>query len=297
MGLVEGTALKIRFLYSEDCPSHGEALQRLQEAWKPKGISAHIEILRVDTDEDAEKLKYVGSPTIIVNGRDIDPPETPHYAVTCRAYRVEDGRVSPLPSEPMIEKRFARPKRRSHKRARNPHWRSIDVGAWNEAMSHLKIGNEAVAFKLSGVDGKEHSFDEYKDKNAVVVIFSCNHCPICPSVGRSHGPDTGGLREQGVQLIAINANDASKYPDDSFPNMKERASVKKFNFPYLRDEAQSVARAYGAERTPEVFLFNKNGILRYHGTIDDNYDDPKAVKQHYLYGPRRCACGKLSLDR
>ena len=67
-----------------------------------EGINATVEILRVETDEDAEKLQYVGSPTILVNGRDIDPPECPHYAVTCRAYRVEDGRVSPLPSEPMI---------------------------------------------------------------------------------------------------------------------------------------------------------------------------------------------------
>jgi len=58
--------------------------------------------------------------------------------------------------------------------------------------------------------------------------------------------------------------------------------VKKFNFPYLRDETQSVARAYGAQRTPEVFLFNKNSVLRYHGSIDDNYDDPEAVKEHYL---------------
>ncbi len=67
-----------------------------------EGINAHVKILRVDTDKDAEKLKYVGSPTIIVNGRDIDPPETHHYAATCRAYRVEDGRISALPSEPMI---------------------------------------------------------------------------------------------------------------------------------------------------------------------------------------------------
>ncbi len=109
-GWWKGTTLKIRFLYSEDCPSHGEALQRLHRSMEAEGISAHIEILRVDTDEDAEKLKYVGSPTIIVNGRDIDPPETPHYAVTCRAYRVEDGRVSPLPSEPMIRKALRKAK-------------------------------------------------------------------------------------------------------------------------------------------------------------------------------------------
>jgi alkyl hydroperoxide reductase subunit AhpC len=87
--------------------------------------------------------------------------------------------------------------------------------------------------------------------------------------------------DKGVQLVAINANDDSKYPDDSFLKMKDRAKEKKFNFPYLRDETQKVARAYGAERTPEVFLFDR-AALRYHGTIDDNYDNPKAVRVHYL---------------
>jgi hypothetical protein len=75
-----------------------------------EGIHADVEILRVETDEYAAKLKYVGSPTIIVNGCDIDPPETNHYAVTCRAYRVEDGRVSPLPSEPMIREALRKAK-------------------------------------------------------------------------------------------------------------------------------------------------------------------------------------------
>ena len=87
---------------------------------------------------------------------------------------------------------------------------------------------------------------------------------------------------KGAQLIAINANDAVKYPEDSFEKMKERVKEKHFNFPYLRDETQEVARAYGAERTPEVFLFDKAGTLRYHGVIDDNYDDPAAVKVKYL---------------
>jgi peroxiredoxin len=73
-----------------------------------------------------------------------------------------------------------------------------------------------------------------------------------------------------------------KYPDDSFQNMKVRARDKKFNFPYLRDEDQKVATAYGAQRTPEVFLFDTKKTLQYHGAIDDNYDDPNAVKVHYL---------------
>jgi peroxiredoxin len=87
---------------------------------------------------------------------------------------------------------------------------------------------------------------------------------------------------RGVRLVAISANDAKRYPDDSFPRMKERSEEKGFNFPYLYDESQEVARAYGAERTPEIFLFDKGGTLRYHGTVDDNYDDPAAVRNHYL---------------
>jgi alkyl hydroperoxide reductase subunit AhpC len=85
-----------------------------------------------------------------------------------------------------------------------------------------------------------------------------------------------------VQLVAISANDAKKYPDDSFPRMRERSQEKRFNFPYLYDESQEVARAYGAERTPEIFLFDKGGTLRYHGTVDDNYDDPAAVRNPYF---------------
>jgi alkyl hydroperoxide reductase subunit AhpC len=88
--------------------------------------------------------------------------------------------------------------------------------------------------------------------------------------------------DKGVQLVAINSNDAQKYHDDSFSKMKEHAREKKFNFPYLYDESQAIAHAYGAERTPEVFLFDESGVLRYHGAIDDNYDNPNAVQSHYL---------------
>ena len=87
---------------------------------------------------------------------------------------------------------------------------------------------------------------------------------------------------KGVHLIAINSNDAEQYPEDSFENMKLRVKEKHFNFSYLRDDDQRVARLYGAQRTPEVFVFDRYSILRYHGAIDDNYDDPSAVKRRYL---------------
>jgi len=149
-------------------------------------------------------------------------------------------------------------------------------------LANLKIGDTALPFTLPDVDGKSHSFAEYSGKNAVVVIFSCNHCPYVRAWEDRMVQIQADYGVKGVQLVAVNANDASKYPDDSFEKMKERAREKHFNFPYLRDESQEVARAYGGERTPEVFLFDKAGGLQYHGVIDDNYDDPAAVKVKFL---------------
>jgi len=149
-------------------------------------------------------------------------------------------------------------------------------------MTNLKIGDKAISFTLSGVDGKNHSLAEYSGKNAVAVIFSCNHCPYVRAWEDRMVQIQAHYDMKGVQLIAINANDASKYPDDSFEKMKERAREKHFNFPYVHDESQQIARAYGAERTPEVFLFDKAGTLRYHGVIDDNYDDETSVKVKFL---------------
>ena len=149
-------------------------------------------------------------------------------------------------------------------------------------MASLKTGDKALQFTLPGVDGKEHSLNDYGGKSAVAVVFSCNHCPYVRAWEDRMVQIQADYMNKGAQLVAINANDATKYPDDSFPKMKERAQEKRFNFPYLRDETQEVARGYGAERTPEVFLFDRNLILQYHGAIDDNYDDPKAVREHYL---------------
>jgi len=149
-------------------------------------------------------------------------------------------------------------------------------------MAKLKPGDKAIPFTLPGVDGKRHTLADYANKNALVIIFSCNHCPYVRAWEDRVIQIQADYAEKGVQLIAINANDARKYPEDSFPKMKERAQEKGFNFPYLHDETQEVARAYGAERTPEVFLFDKNGALRYHGAIDDNYENPSAVRSHYL---------------
>ncbi len=148
-------------------------------------------------------------------------------------------------------------------------------------VANLKIGEKAIDFNLIGTDDSKHSLSEYPNK-IVAVVFSCNHCPYVRAWEDRMIKIQADYASKGAQLVAINANDASKYPDDSFQNMKVRAREKKFNFPYLRDEDQKVATAYGAQRTPEVFLFDTKRTLQYHGAIDDNYDDPNAVKVHYL---------------
>jgi peroxiredoxin len=149
-------------------------------------------------------------------------------------------------------------------------------------MPNLTIGDKAIPFSLPGVDDQEHSLADYTDKEAVVVFFTCNHCPYVRAWEDRMVQLQADYAVKGVQLIAINSNDTVKYPDDSFPKMQERAQQKGFNFPYLFDESQEVARNYGAERTPEFFVFDQAGVLGYHGALDDNYEDPGAVKSRYL---------------
>ena len=144
----------------------------------------------------------------------------------------------------------------------------------------LALGSQAPPFDLPGVDGRNHSLADYADAPALAVVWSCNHCPY---VQAWEGRMVGIQRDYGdrVRLVAVNSNNADAYPEDSFPEMQARAEREGFNFDYLFDEDQSVARAYGPERTPEVFLFDADRRLVYHGAIDDSRDE-RSVASHYL---------------
>lgn len=149
-------------------------------------------------------------------------------------------------------------------------------------MKKLAIGERSPDFCLPGVDGKEYSLHAFKDHKAVVVVFMCNHCPYVRAyedrvmqLQRAYPPPT-------VQFLAINSNDSVAYPEDSFANMIKRARDRQFNFPYLRDETQRVARAFGAEYTPEVFVLNSKFQVRYIGRVDDNWQHPEKVQSHDL---------------
>jgi peroxiredoxin len=149
------------------------------------------------------------------------------------------------------------------------------------ATSALKIGSTVPDFSLPATDGKIYSLKE-SIKEAAVVIFSCNHCPYVQAYEERIKDIQEEFYSKGLQVIAVNSNDDKQYPDDSFEEMKKRAEQKNFNFPYLRDEDQSVAEAYGATHTPEIFLIDKNMKLVFHGKIDDNWKEPEKVKTSYL---------------
>ncbi|MBP8975038.1 MAG: thioredoxin family protein [Anaerolineae bacterium] len=147
----------------------------------------------------------------------------------------------------------------------------------------LEIGQKAPDFTLPGVDDATHSLAALlADHKAVAVIFSCNHCPYVRAWEDRMIAIQSDYAARGVALVAINANDATRYPDDDFASMKKRAAEQGFNFLYLRDETQEVARAYGATHTPHVFLLDSEGVLRYRGAIDDSYEDPASVEFPYL---------------
>ena len=150
------------------------------------------------------------------------------------------------------------------------------------ATNNLEIGSPAPGFNLIGIDDKKYSLDSFRDKKALIVIFSCNHCPYVQAYEDRIVAIQRDYSDKAVAVVAINSNEDVNYPDDSFENMKKRAAEKNFNFLYLRDEDQRVARAYDATHTPEIFLFDANRKLAFHGKIDDNWQEPDKVQNHYL---------------
>ncbi|HMI93767.1 MAG TPA: thioredoxin family protein [Polyangiales bacterium] len=163
----------------------------------------------------------------------------------------------------------------------------------------MAVGTAAPAFDLPGVDGRSHSLASFSDARALVVIFTCNHCPYAKAVEERLVALQRDYLARGVRLCAINPNDEQAYPDDSFAAMVERAQLKGFNFPYLRDQSQTVARAYDAACTPDIFLFGPERDasaaeraagdatvtgrkLIYNGRLDDNWQQPDKVQRHDL---------------
>lgn len=148
-----------------------------------------------------------------------------------------------------------------------------------------KVGDKANDFSLKNVDGKMVSLSDYKDAKGFIVIFTCNHCPFAKAYEDRIIKIDKKYKAKGYPVIAINPNDETIVPEDSYEKMIKRAKEKSFAFPYLRDETQEVANSYGATRTPHVYVLNKEKgdlVVRYIGTIDNNYQDESAVTETYL---------------
>ena len=141
-------------------------------------------------------------------------------------------------------------------------------------IKQLAIGDPAPEFELFGVDFRYHSLDMYGDCKAVVVMFICNHCRVSVAYEDTLIELSNKYRERGVQFIAINPNPGDKVPADGFLRMVERAETKGFPFPYLYDETQKTAHAFGPERTPHVFVFGQDRKLVYKGSIDNHHQAP-----------------------
>jgi peroxiredoxin len=132
----------------------------------------------------------------------------------------------------------------------------------------LQRGSLAPDFSLPGTDGRTWTYADVAGTNGLVVMFICNHCPYVKAVVDRIMRDVRALRELGVGAVAISSNDASTYADDSFDNMKRFAQKHGFDFPYLYDESQHIARVYGAVCTPDFFGFDAKRALQYYGRLD-----------------------------
>lgn len=144
------------------------------------------------------------------------------------------------------------------------------------------MGTDIIDFSLPATDGKTYSPSDFADAKALVVIFMCNHCPYVKAVIDRLIAIQADYANKGVQLIGINANDAGGYPEDDFEHMQQWVEEKGINFVYLHDESQEVAHAYQARCTPDIYAFDQNRKLAYHGRIDDNWQDEPAVEKRDL---------------
>ncbi|WP_435625024.1 thioredoxin family protein [Flagellimonas sp.] len=147
------------------------------------------------------------------------------------------------------------------------------------------IGDTATDFTLKNIDGKMVSLSDYSDAKGFLVIFTCNTCPYAVAYEDRIIELDAKYKSKGVPVIAINPNNPSAKPGDSFDKMKVRAKEKGFTFPYLLDEGQKVYPQFGATRTPHVYLLEKTAggnVVKYIGAIDDNYQDATQVDEKYV---------------
>ncbi len=156
------------------------------------------------------------------------------------------------------------------------------ISATPPVVDSYKVGDQAIDFSLKNVDGKMVSLSSMKGVKGYIVVFTCNTCPYAVMYEDRIIELHNKYAPQGYPVIAINPNDPDVKPGDSYADMKVRAKEKNFPFNYLMDEKQEVFPAFGATRTPHVFLLDANRYVRYIGAIDDNAQDASAVTVNYV---------------
>ncbi|MFY9629740.1 MAG: thioredoxin family protein [Methylocystis sp.] len=140
--------------------------------------------------------------------------------------------------------------------------------------NEITLDTPAIDFQLPATDGRSYALQDLEGKNGTVIVFICNHCPYVIAVIERLVADARLLMAEGVGFAAICSNDAKAYPEDSFANMKKFAKAHDLPFPYLHDETQSVARAYGAVCTPDFFGYDRDRKLKYRGRLDEGRTTP-----------------------
>ena len=153
------------------------------------------------------------------------------------------------------------------------------------AKSFAQNDTTSLDFSLKNVDGNLVSLKDYQGAKGFIIIFTCNHCPFAKLYPKRLNKLNKKYSNKGFPLLAISSTDTILYAEDTYDNMVLKANKEKFNFPYLYDETQSVAKLYKAERTPQAFVLfkeNNNWVIKYNGAIDDNGAEPKKVKVDYV---------------
>ncbi len=152
-------------------------------------------------------------------------------------------------------------------------------------MFQYEVGDYAEDFSLKNVDGEMVSLKDYKEAKGFIVVFTCNTCPYAKMYEQRIIDLDKKYSEKGYPVIAIMPNDERKVPGDSFDEMKKRSASKGYTFPYLKDETQQVAKAFGATKTPHVFVLSKSDKqykVEYIGAIDDNPKSSESVNTRYV---------------
>ena len=157
----------------------------------------------------------------------------------------------------------------------------------------------AIDFRLPATDGKTYGFADVAGAKGTVIVFICNHCPYVKAVIDRLAADARALIGEGIGFAAICSNDATDYPEDSFASMKRFAQTHAFPFPYLHDETQEVARAYGAVCTPDFFGFDTGRALKYRGRLDEGRagQPPKGARRELVEEMRAIARGSAPAEQ